>query len=75
MRENIFFAVIAIVTFIILFVAIKESMKRQEVYECLTWKAQAAEIKGYWITQNQKDQCDAVDVDVKNIPIKVNEEK
>ena len=51
-------------------IALSIGMRKQDIIDCLTWREQASEIQNYWLTKNQKFQCDSVGVDINNIPIK-----
>lgn len=42
---------------------------RSEIVECNQWAEQAHEYAGFYLTQWQKDQCDAHGIDI-NAPVK-----
>lgn len=60
---------LAVVALIVLFFyAVGTGLDRQAKADCYTWKNQSEQFPGFYLTQWQKDQCDAVGVEI-NAPV------
>lgn len=45
-------------------VIISKSLDKDIFNECQRLKRQSQEIRGYWLTQNEKEMCDGVEVKI-----------
>lgn len=49
----------AMVAIALISAVVSYAVDRDEIHECHTWASQAAQYSGYYITQWQKQECDA----------------
>ena len=61
--------VIAIVLGITLLYSSNEGFRKHEINECNNWAKMAEEHKNFYLTQNQVEQCNFLNIEV-NAPIK-----
>lgn len=67
--QKVIITLTVIALIVLFFWAIGTGLDRQAKADCETWRNQANEFEGFYLTQWQKDQCDAVGVEV-NAPVK-----
>lgn len=62
--------ILTVIALIVLFFgALVVGLDRQAKADCETWRNQAEEYEAFYLTKWQKEQCDAVGVEV-NAPVK-----
>jgi hypothetical protein len=62
--KNIFIGLSVVVVVALALWAIDTGLKKQERNECKKWQYEATRYQGYYLTENQKEQCKSL-----NIPI------
>ena len=61
---------LAFIASVILFgLTINTGLERWEKLECYEWQENAKEYPGFYLTQNESDQCEYLDIEV-NAPVK-----
>ncbi len=67
--NNVIIVLTIIIMFLALGIALDEGIKKSEINECNNWAEMADKYKGFYLTQNQAEQCNFLNVEI-NAPIK-----
>lgn len=67
-REMVCYLLLAAAALVLVPWALNTSVSRSEVVDCLKWQSYAEAYPNFWLTQWQKEQCDAHNITV-NAPV------
>lgn len=67
--RKIAFGFLMVLAAVLVILAGRVGIDKNEIVECDSWSAQAAQYSNFYLTQWQKDQCDAHGITI-NAPVK-----